>query len=52
MPFEIPSATEVFQRCFEEIFSDIEGVTIYIDDIKISAANEKEHNIRLAKVLE
>lgn len=52
MPFGISSATEVFQECFENIFADIEGVDIYIDDIRIKGKNESEHNARLKKVVE
>ena len=42
----------MFQQCFEEIFGDIKGVNIYIDDIRISARNAQEHNELLATVLE
>ena len=52
MPFGINSATEVFQDGFEEIFGDIEGVDIYIDDVRIKAKNQVEHNVRLEQVLE
>lgn len=41
----------MFHRCFHEIFSDIEGVEVYLDDIIVYARNETEHNDRLDKVL-
>ncbi|XP_024942173.1 uncharacterized protein LOC107269153 [Cephus cinctus] len=52
MPFGINSATEVFQDCFEEIFGNIEGVDIYVDDVRVRGRNQKEHDLRLEKVLE
>lgn len=51
MPFGISSATEVFQACFDEIFGDIEGVIILIDDILVWGKNEMEHDERLIQVL-
>lgn len=50
LPFGINSATEIFQECFEEVFGDIEGVDI--DDLRIIARNQHEHNIILEKVLQ
>lgn len=52
LPYGIISASEVFQFVFMEIFGDISGVGIYIDDIKISAKNHAEHNKILAQVLQ
>ena len=37
LPFGISSAPEVFHRTVSEIFSDIKGVEIYIDDLLIHA---------------
>ncbi|XP_026672572.1 uncharacterized protein K02A2.6-like [Ceratina calcarata] len=51
MPYGISSASEVFQRCFSEVFGDIEGVEIYIDDLLVWGRDEKEHDERLRKVL-
>ena len=51
MPFGICSDTEVFQDVFEEIFGDIEGVDLYVDDIRIRGKNQKEHDERLLLVL-
>ncbi len=52
LPYGICSAPEVFHRSFNEIFGEIEGVEIYIDDILIWGKDVEEHNIRLKKVLE
>ncbi|RWS04211.1 uncharacterized protein B4U80_10916, partial [Leptotrombidium deliense] len=37
LPFGISSAPEAFQQTMEEVFGDIEGIFIYIDDIFIPA---------------
>lgn len=52
MAYGILSASEIFQTVFMEIFGDIPGVGIYIDDIKISAKDTAEHNRILAQVFE
>ena len=52
MPYGITSASEIFQMCFQQIFGDIEGVIIYLDDIMIWGKDEKEHNERVNKVLQ
>ena len=52
MPYGINSATEIFQYCFEQIFGDLEGVCIMIDDLLVWGVNEKEHDERLKKVLD
>ena len=44
MPFGISSASEVFQKRNEEIFKDIEGVEIIMDDIIISVVDEEEND--------
>lgn len=41
--------SETFHRCFQDIFSDINGVQVYIDDI-IYGKHKIEHNDRLNKV--
>ena len=52
MPFGISSASEVFQKRNEEIFGDMEGVEIIMDDIIISAVDEEENDRILRKVLD
>lgn len=52
MPYGICSASEVFQACFQRMFSDPEGVIVYIDNILIWGKNKEEHDMRLDKVLQ
>jgi len=52
LPFGICSAPEVFQKTFTEIFGDLPGVQVYIDDILVHANNEEEHLQRLNAVFE
>ncbi|XP_018402108.1 PREDICTED: uncharacterized protein K02A2.6-like [Cyphomyrmex costatus] len=51
LPYGISSAPEVFHRCFQDIFSNIEGVEVYLDDIIVHGKDETEHNKRLMEVL-
>jgi len=50
MPYGISSAPEIFHRCFTQIFSNIKGVEIFIDDIMIHAKDDKEHDEILNRV--
>lgn len=43
---------EFFQRVLEESFGDIEGVSVYFDDVLIATKNEKEHDQIFNKVIE
>lgn len=52
LPFGVNTASEIFQKYNEGIFSDIPGVQMYIDDIIIAASNKKEHDQILSKVIE
>lgn len=52
MPYGISSTPEVFHRCFSQIFNDIKGVEIFIDDLMIHAKDDKEHDEILNKVFE
>lgn len=51
MPFGIASAPEVFQKKNVQMFGDIKGVEIYIDDIIIAGETEVEHDRALNEVL-
>ncbi|KAI5755188.1 hypothetical protein M8J77_014828 [Diaphorina citri] len=51
-PFGISTIAEVCQRKNHELFGDIEGVKVYIDDIYIAAATEEEHDVILKQVME
>ena len=52
LPFGISSSQDIFQSVMTDIFSDIKGVEVIVDDILIWARNEEEHNAILRKVLE
>lgn len=52
LPFGLNSAPEVFSRCFSNLFLDIEGVEVYIDEIIVWGSTMLEHDKRLKQVLE
>ena len=52
LPYGITSASEVFHRTVTQIFDDLEGVKVYIDDLIIWGENKDQHDERLHKVLE
>ncbi|XP_031332533.1 uncharacterized protein K02A2.6-like [Photinus pyralis] len=49
--FGIASAPAIWQRTIETILQDIDGVTVFLDDIKITAPNNTIHFQRLELVL-
>ena len=49
--FGISSAQDVFQAIMSEMFEDIEGVEVIVDDILVWGATVEEHNARLEQVL-
>lgn len=51
LPFGVKVAPEIFHRTFSNIFGDIPGVKIYIDDIIIYAKSLEDHNQILETVL-
>lgn len=51
LPFGLNVSPEVFQRYNTKIFGDL-NIGVYFDDCIIGAANEKEHDIILQKVLD
>jgi transposase InsO family protein len=52
VPYGITSASEIFQRKMSEVLSNIEGVSVYQDDIIVSGCTDQEHDSRLKEVLE
>ena len=50
MPYIVKSAQEAFQKCMCQIFGDLPGVEIDIDDIIVWGASEEEHNSHLQAV--
>lgn len=51
MPMGISSAPEIFQRVMSDIFGDLDGVEINMDDLLVHGHTLQEHNIRLERVL-
>jgi hypothetical protein len=52
MPFGISSASEAFQKKNTQIFGDIPGVFIIVDDMIIASETEEEHDKILAEVMD
>ena len=51
LPMGVSSAPEIYQRAMGEMFADIDGVEIIMDDILIHAPTLEVHNQRLDRVL-
>lgn len=51
LPYGLCSASEVFQQKMKEMFENMEGVKIYIDNIIVWGRDQKEHDARLRQVL-
>jgi hypothetical protein len=51
LPFGLNSSAEVFHKTLSQLFDDIPGVEVYIDDILIHGSNKEIHDDRLHKVL-
>ena len=52
LPFGILSTPEVFQKRVSQIFENIEGCDVIMDDILIWGNDENQHNERLRAVLQ
>lgn len=52
LPYGVSCAPEIFHKTMSEIFEDIPGVLIYLDDILIFSDSIDGHNAILRKVLE
>lgn len=50
--YGIASAPAIWQREVENILQDILGVTVFLDDIKVTGTNETEHLHRLELVFQ
>ena len=51
LPFGVSPAPEIYQRKMHEVFDDIEGVEIVMDDILVHGRTDSEHDARLEQVL-
>ncbi|KAJ3655671.1 hypothetical protein Zmor_014792 [Zophobas morio] len=52
LPFGLKTAPELFQKLNTNNFGDIEGVSVYIDDLLIAGETEEEHDAILNKVID
>ena len=52
LPLRLSSAQDVFQDIMCEIFKDIEGVEVIVDDLLIWGETQSQHDSRLKQVLE
>ena len=52
LPFGLSSAQDIFQKVMTEMFEDIDGIEVVVDDILVWGTNEAEHDSRLIKVLD
>ena len=51
LPFGIKSAPDVFQNHMSELFADVEGVKVMVDDLLVWGKDDEEHDARLKQVL-
>ena len=51
LPFGIKSAPDVFENHMSELFADMEGVKVIVDDLLIWGKDDEEHDAGLKQVL-
>ncbi|XP_055684592.1 uncharacterized protein K02A2.6-like [Lutzomyia longipalpis] len=49
--YGVASAVAIWQRVMENLLLDIPGVKVFLDDIRVTGSNDKEHLARLREVL-
>ncbi|GBM50176.1 hypothetical protein AVEN_50070-1 [Araneus ventricosus] len=52
LPYGLTSSPEVYQKTIENIFTGINGILIYIDDILVYGKTQEEHDAKLKSVLD
>jgi hypothetical protein len=52
LPYGLCSAPEVFHRRYKEIFQNVNGCEVFVDDLVVYGKNQAEHDERLLKVLQ
>ncbi|XP_063635107.1 uncharacterized protein K02A2.6-like [Cydia splendana] len=52
LPYGLCSAPEVFHRRYKEIFENINGCEVFVDDLVVYGKDQAEHDERLLKVLQ
>ena len=50
MPYGVCSAPEVFHKVMKQMFENIDGVRVYMDDLLVWGSNEDEHDRHLTDV--
>lgn len=50
LPYSLNCAHEIFHRIMSELFSGLEGVNVYVDDIIVTGSANEQHVERLEKV--
>jgi len=51
LPFDFSSSQDIFQRVMSEMFEDIEGVEVVVDDIIVHGENKQQHDASVRKSL-
>ena len=52
LPFGLSSSQDIFQKIMSEMFEDIPGVEVVVNDLLIWGENREEHDERLTQVLQ
>ena len=52
LPFRVSMASDVFNETMQELFYDLDGVKIIVDDILIHTSSLEQHNSQLRAVLQ
>ena len=52
VPFGINTSGDIFNSVMTELFQDLEGVEIIVDDILVHGSTKQEHDIRVRRMLE
>ena len=52
LPFGLSSSQDIFQRIMSDMFRDIDGCEVVIDDLLIWGETDEQHDKRLKQVLE
>ncbi|CAH2093016.1 unnamed protein product [Euphydryas editha] len=50
LPYGINSSGEIFHKVMSDLFGDLPGVLIFVDDILVFGSSQKEHDERLENV--
>ena len=52
LPFGLSSSSAIFQRIMDEVLEGVEGTICRVDDILITAPDDKTHQMRVREVLD